>query len=527
MKLTTPRILPLIIFLGAIFCFGESYGQVSSAAFDPNCYFPKIGVSGEIDTIYGAHNDLYLGVGMLNLGPTPDGTSGRLSSALIDPHFASVFTSWPSFNLHQPHVLGRLEFEKGYSIVRLGHFRSPKFTDILCKGGALAPARIYWEDEQGNYDSSRYTELLSSVKGALYNDYSPMAAYTSHISSDSVEDIIYSVFVGNTNTIQDSIYLLYYKGGSRLYLQGKAAYQDSIQFLDRYKEPAVFLFKECQGDFRGVGMNDLLASDAYGNIFYYQNKLPFSMAAVTNALMYDTIYAKWENPGTLYNFQMQELEMHALAKGVGDSSNDFLAFFDTDYGSETIGEIRIFKGGKDFGVNRWTFDSAAFVIHEPYYYDSKYSIGWGNSIKDCGHMTGTNNRLLYVEGSLDGGFYGYHFFYVLGNAIDDKIDMEIGPIPNVGGSSGAIDTLVADNDKLQDVIMGLGAFGLNSGNESNGTIYLIHGSNKIPDRTSSVSARNAVDESPSHILAYPNPCSGHTVLTFDNCSASKMKIQVV
>jgi hypothetical protein len=248
---------------------------------------------------------------------------------------------------------------------------------------------------------------------------------------------------------------------------------------------------------------------------------------MSRALRYDTLFAQWQNPKSVFNTNSKSFSMKALLKLVGDSSEDFLAFFETVYAhrpAQSILEFRIFKGGKDFGAHRWTADSAAFVIHEPYYYDLKYNnMGFGvsGSVYDCGDMTGTGNRVLYIGGSLDGSFYGYHYFYVLGNAISDKIAMFVGPLSPYGGSSGSIDTLVADNDQLQDVIMGLGAY------QGPGAIYLIHGSSKIPVRTNSVVERKAVDESPSHILAYPNPCQQSTVLTFDNCLGQKMTVDVV
>ncbi|MDP4220342.1 MAG: T9SS type A sorting domain-containing protein [Bacteroidota bacterium] len=516
------RISELVLIVAAIFCFGESYGQVSSVAFDPSCYFPKIGVQGEIDTIYGAAHDQYLGNGMLNIGPARGNPFGRMTSHILNDGSQAnqdIFSTGHDFDLHNLQLLGK-NFIR--NIIRRGHFRSPKYSDLVCWDHTSLPAKIDWQDDAGNYDSSRYTILMSSVEGKEYNDYSPMMPYTTYISSDSVEDIINMVVVADS-TEKGKIYLLYFKGGSQLYEKGKIAVADSVLNLQDLANP----HSTIQGDFRGVGRNDLLIDDYSQNILYFKNDPPFSLSSFSYALRYDTIFAQWQNPEAHNAYNSPRLAMRALPKLSEDSSQDFINCFGTSYGGQGFTEFRFFKGGKDFGSHRWTADSAAFVLHEPAFRDPQYMIGFGNHIYDCGDMTGTGNRMLYVEGSRDGLFYGYHFFYVLGAAIDDKVDMFIGPVPNDGQSDGAIDTLVADNDNLQDVIMGLGGFGLNSGNESNGTIYLIHGSNKIPDRTSSVSARRSVDESPSHILAYPNPCSGHTVLTFDNCSASKMKIQVV
>ncbi len=504
---------------------GVTQAQVNSTAFDPNCYFPRIGVSGEIDTIYGAHESQYLGSGLLNIGPTPGDSYGRLSCVLDYDNVNSmvrdsVFSAGHLFNLHKLHILG--ENTINYSI-RRGHFRSPKYSDILYSTRTSKPARIYWQDDQGEFDSSRYTELRTNIKAKFYNDYVPLLPYSSHLSSDSVEDIVYSVLVGNTNTQSDSIFLIYFIGGEQLMKKGKIAYQDSTKFFDTIPPPWVDRIRGVsQGDYRGVGRADIIASDLYGNLFYYKNDPPFSLSGLVSALKFDTIFAKWQNPHSLVPNSENHLSMHAISKHGNDSSYDFLPPFETQYGSRTIQELRIFKGGKDFGTKRWMADSASFVIHEPYFYDNNFRVSrfGGVGLHDCGDMTGTGNHVLYIGADLDGGFYGYHFFYVLGSAIDDKVDMFIGPIPNSG--DGFLDTLTADNDNLQDAILGLSGFGLNNGNEAVGTIYVIHGSNKIPVKTNRVLPISQNDIS---INVFPNPVTnGKCIL--DLRSAPEEDIQV-
>ena len=89
---------------------------------------------------------------------------------------------------------------------------------------------------------------------------------------------------------------------------------------------------------------------------------------------------------------------------------------------------------------------------------------------------------MCVYGSLDASYYGSYFFYVLGNSMDDKVDMFFSMNHFPGLSK--VDTLVADGDKLQDIIMGMTGYysdeDLTLNKRSVGTICVVHGSKKIP-----------------------------------------------
>ncbi len=512
------------IFAFLLFAFsGVARSQVSSTAFDPNCYFPRIGVPGEIDTIYGGKWLENLGAGLVNLGPNINGTYGEIAFADSSAGL-SVFKSWPDFSLHKLRKTRNLYLSQYYRNYQFGHFHSTKYLDILATDdGGRNPARIYWQDDKGEYDSTRYTILLSPIQGKTYNDYSSMRpSYLPNLSSDSIQDIISMIVIADSNETGKS-YLLYFKGES-LRNQAKTAYADSTAFFDIGQRVTV------SGDFRGTGRIDMIAADNYvkfgqnyHNLFYYRNDPPFSMSRLLNSLKYDTLFAQWQNPNNYNN--LNAITMSALSKQSGDSSNDFLLFFATDYGRpQAIEEFRIFRGGKDFGSNRWTADSAAFVLHAPYYYDPNYhALAFGYGLKDCGHMTGTKNHVLYIEGLLDGGFYGYEFFYVLGDAIDDKVDMFIGPIGNGGGASNQVDTIVADNDNLQDIIMGESGFGLDAA-DAHGSIYVIHGSRKIPERTRTVSTGVSGIE---NISIFPNPVTeGKFTLDLSSIEQQNLKVEL-
>jgi hypothetical protein len=513
----------LIIFVFSISLFAfrllPAYSQVSSAAFDPNCYFPRIGVAGEIDTIYGAQHNQGLGGGMINIGPEPGGSYGRISCDLVLDTSAdrvippSIFTTGPNFNIHKLNVAGR--FINTYYVQYFGHFRSTKYLDALAvgdpTGSSSDPARIYWQGDDGNYDTARYTQLMTSAPGKLFSDYYLMRPFHSKISSDTVEDIIYGANAGDTiDLTQERIYFIYFQGGERLYSQGKVALSDSVLYIGKLGNTAsknpwpLGLHGDllAQGDFRGVGRNDFISGNGNNNLLYYHNDAPFSMKSL---LHFDTLFSKWQNPNVGFSQNTKPIVMHAFPKPTGDSSVDFICVV-----SATIENgIGIFKGGKDFGSHRITPDSAAQIIYHPSHYDSRWqSLSFGVSLKDCGDMTGTGNRVLYIEGSSEQELYGSHFFYVLGNSIDDKADMFIGDVPNGGGSSGNLDTLVADNDNHGDVIMGLPGFGLD-GPLFNGTIYLIHGSEKIPVSGRSVSTLNTGQ---NYISVYPNPVTTGTCI---------------
>ncbi|MFI5263124.1 MAG: T9SS type A sorting domain-containing protein [Candidatus Kapaibacterium sp.] len=502
--------------------------QISSAAFDPNCYQPVIGTPGVVDTIYGSKNGQELGSYIKNIGAKKGESNG---SIIIGSGFGvpfvtyPIFQSGPNFNLHNLNAVDT--FNLGYlvhpyNLVKRARFRSSQYTDMLFTMGSsrFAP-RIYWADDQGKYDSTRYTELQSPITGTKGVGYNQINVYSTHLTSDTVEDIIFGIYVFNSSQTLDSVFFLFFKAGDKLHKQGKIAFADSIAFLDTIVQAT----RNCsQGDFRGTGREDLIASNGVGDIFFYKNDRPFSLQKLAQDMKYDTLMAQWQNPiGSTY-FNENQLSMHAFNKSPGDSSVDFMPI------NHNIGRVYLYKGGPTFGSHRLFEDKADFVIRHPGEIDQQWSsINFGGPLFDCGNMTGTGNNVLLAGGDGDAGFYGHYFFYVLGDAMDEKVDMYFGvdDFPDYGG----IDTITADHDGLQDVITGLPGYYSHEdhgkGKQSVGSVWIIHGSKKIPVHSNSVSSRKSVDESPSHILAYPNPCDEHTVLTFDNCSASRMQVQVI
>jgi hypothetical protein len=497
-----------------------AFAQVSSVSFDPKCYQPTIGTPGVVDSIYGSYDGQELGLEIKNLWPEPGNSFGRLTiseSTVITTTFP-LYQTGPTFDLHHLHAIDTFKmWFDGYGPDRVfirGHFRSQKYWDILYRYSSTSddPLRIYWSDDQGNYDTSRYTLLEVKNQPGYKISYGEAQPYTAYMSSDSVEDIIAELkpyFV----TSPDSVFFLYFKGGQRLKDQGSIAYADSMQFFDTIYEGTIYEFSH--GDYRGVGREDLIGSSSIGDVMFYKNDPPFSLQNFVRALKYDTLMAKWQNPNYGSHLQSNEFSMRAFKKAPGDSSVDFMP--------APNGWIYIYKGGPEFGSHRLLESEADFIIHSPSYYDTRFSfLGFPARLYDCGDMTGTGNRVLFAGGAIDGSFFGYFFFYVLGDVMDDKVDMFLGALGN-NGDVNAVDTLTADGDNLQDVILGMSGYGKDNGNQSNGTVWVIHGSKKIPVKGSTVNEQGHYNT--ENISIYPNPVSdGRAMIDLSDVEPQELNI---
>jgi hypothetical protein len=501
------------------------YAQVQSAAFDPNCYQPVIGMPGVVDTIYGSLASQSLGARIKNMGQFPGESSGRI---LIGEGFNSlsnpIYSSSPYFDLHQLHASDTFQLpvhtviEPDF-IVKRTHYRSKQYSDILLvdPNAISTPPRIYWADDEGRYDTSHYTDLLSPITGEFGIEYNGTNIYSAHLSSDSLDDIVYGIIKDDTISTNRTLYLLYFKGGNPLFGKSIAVYADSTVLLDTLHSPLENRMFS-QGDYRGTGREDLIGTTVGKDVLLYKNAKPFSLTQLTYSLKYDTLMARWQNPNGGSNFYANMFCMRAFRKDIGDSSVDLMPTINN--------QIYIFKGGPEFGSHRIFKDSADFIIHHPSYYDSRWvSIGFGTA-HDCGDMTGTGNRVLFVRGDGHAGLFGYFFFYVLGDAMDDKVDMYFEMVGH--GFPGELDTVVADGDKLQDVIIGLPEYrseeDFNLGKELVGSVWVVRGSTNIPAKRSSVTDRG---RSTADISLFPNPVTeGHATLDISAIEPQDLNISV-
>lgn len=479
------RNLQIFVFLLAWFaaadsCPGVLHAQSNqpfkSPALDSNCYFPQIGVPAEIDTIVGNHSNEELGSLVHNLGSNANGNPGNVLLG-TGPAFTSggpseVFSIAPTgtnFNLHDLKAKAQ-QFLPDVINLRFGHFHNRANVDIFDALNWI----IYWADENGNYDSTRHTTLKSNVigdeiEGILGDGGMGFTPYISHLSNDTIDDIVLGYGTNNFDITTDSLILILFNGGSSL-ASKSIAYEDTSANYGRV-DPSHSYHSCVEGDFRGIGREDLVMSDQQRTLFFFRNDPPFRLSALANALRFDTLWTRtanvaWGDSNNYWPDPFCSLVMHALPKKPGDNSYDWVVSVPTSNDSD-LG-IFIFRGGPYFGSHRITIDSAAFVILHP---QVAFEPNWPGQFFDVGDMTGTGNRVFYTLGG--DGSYAYQNFYVTGQALDQKID-----IFNFANAGAFGDTLTADGDNLEDFLMGLPNYSTDSGGI--GSIWLMYGSKQIP-----------------------------------------------
>jgi len=477
-----------------------------SNAFDPNCYIPNVGT--DIDTIYGSRANNALGENILNLGPTQDQTGSRVIIKNIQDNLPnhSIFNIGPGFNIHSLRSGGQKTSFQNHFTVK-GHFRSPKYVDLF----DAESRTIYWSDEEGNYSDSRKTELRSSIRGDA--GYLPREApIVIYLTSDSVQDILWQVvttWFEPTNTL-DSTFLLHFKGGEVLYSKGNIATEDESVNLGDYNSYRYFK----SGDFRGTGRQDILTVDRHRNLFFYKNDNPFDIQQLAISFQKDTLSASWQNPHqTSWGYLFP---MRALAKPNWDKSQDLLLGLNTD--DDRNGSIGFLQTGPNFGSKRITIDDVSYIIHSPYYYDPRFTnMFFPGTLMDCGDMTGTGNRVLLIATGTGGPLSDlYLFFYVTGKALDAKVDMYYVMTRHPGF---AADTITADTDNLQDMLLGFPGYESDKDNSKDrhyvGTIHLLKGSKKIPVRLNPLFSVKELTSDSKKFSVYPNPCKNSVTVSYD------------
>ncbi len=509
----------------------QSNPPFQNPSLDSDCYFPQIGVPGEIDTLYGSVGRQLLGDPIIkNMGTKPDGSYGNILIGNLVPPPSSIFFQYtltqvptgPGFNLHQMvQYLQKLNAENGQTNLGatnslsngfiLGHFRDQQHLDIL------AGTQIYWADDNGNYDSTRFTVLTeniplgnSGIRGGPILPY-----YATHLTSDTIDDIVLSAYTDNTDTFppyvsHDTAYVVLFRGGQQLY--GKDTVSEDTSALLYPMTPNSADFQYCtQADFRGVGRDDLIVSDIGTNLCYYKNDPPFSLSQFAQAVAKDTIFAEWQNPRLANDGTGEQtwFTMRALPKAAGDQSVDFIPVWDTVNTNGNVSPgIFIFRGGSDFGSHRITLDSAAFVIPQPSIFSDD---NWPYNLEDAGDMTGTGNNVLHVCAYNSG--YAWTTFYVTGKALNDKIDIYIDPGNFSEGTFG--DTLTANADSLEDFLMGVPTAINPQGTLAPGALWLLYGSSQIPVHLNPEfsDVKSIPQENGAGLTLAPNPAQSWSVAT--------------
>ncbi len=470
-----------LLLIAVIASTSISFGSVFAQAFDPNCYFPTVGKPGEIDTIYGSKSWQQLSSGM-NIGPAPGRNESRILMYGLpeNPPFITAVSAGSTFNLHNLTVSAKTTLNLQVGQYRTGHFRSQRYTDILRTHPDLGAPTIYWADDLGNFDTARHTTLVPSYRG-FATFYDAMNCYVSRLSSDTVDDVVLGA-VTLILGVLDSNRLIYFKGGEKLYGSRDTAVSDEevavAPYLARYQWR-----HGVQGDWRGVGRDDLITGDGHGNTFYYHNNPPFRLDTLFRSLYSDTLWAARAIPSvdSFNEWLAWALPMVALPNHGVLHYQDLVCISPSVYpvADPRSGDILMFRGGADFGSHRLTTDSAEFVLKSPP--NMTY-------MANCGRMSSSKDETLLLVGGSD-DYYEQDFnFYLLGNSLDDSVDMRYScvgwPYPT------SVDTLSADADGLEDVAVGMAGYVTptdKANGESNvGTVQIVHGSKRIPVKRSDV-----------------------------------------
>ncbi len=512
------KILLIIAFI--VFGYGLAFAQ-----FDPDCYYPKIGE--EIDTIYGSKNNQELGRGFDTVSRFLGDDYARVGTIGSIPGYDKGFKTFktgPDFdirNFQDVETLGGLD-AMNYTdrSVRYGHFRSQKYLDmIVSKLSGYSPDTIYWADDSGRYDRERYTSFVSPLtvdSGYSWDITGVRPSYVTYMTTDTVEDIVMCGVLFHADDSKSKYYLLLYKGGSALYEQGHHALPDSFLELGHLDDVASGIEA---GDFRGTGQKDAIIyrrnKKGFNDIMFYKNDPPFSLSKFYNAMRYDTLMTAWENKVFReYNPSPAAIPiMSAYRRVLSDETKDF--FLSAQTTDDRHLSLWLFKGGPDFGSKRLYLDSPSYFFWHPSHYDGNNFMSvmpFFSISHNMGDMTGTGNNVLCARGILPvGGQTCLWGFYVLGDAMDDKIDMFFStqyvgwPIP-----------ITADSDNMTDALLGMPFIVSDKdkakGWEDVGSIGLLHGSKKIPVRKKAIHHKFTLQT--GTLSVFPNPASTATTISF-------------
>jgi hypothetical protein len=481
-----------------------------SPAFLPGAYLPQVGVSGEIDTIYG-WNAQFGGFGdnLINIGPPIYGGYGSIAGRDFEEYPVNFrsFSTGPNFDLHNLNFDSRvncpLALNEGLEIIFIGPIRTSRSHDIvLADHDGNKPPRIYWEGNDGRYDSASFTILATPRASAGNSSNYEIAPVFGHFVSDTVNDIFFESAAYHADF--DSLFLNFIRGGSTLAAGPRLHLSDSIE-LARYfphaLHAAVVSFVVA-GEFRASKHADLLrltlADTGRGivqNAIFIRNETPFSLKRIADEWDLDSILVERENPGLRIGSKF-------WAFSALDHSHDFCQ--DAVLRLVTEGQeegLYIFRGGPDFGSHRITVDSAAFVLPHPRKFDGDWKFLQFIDIRIVGDISGKGVPMLCEQYAW--GYQAYYFFYGLQRGISDHASA----FWTVYSGGGTYDSVTADRDRIEDVIFGQTAFSNNgTAFDGKGAIFVMHGSPTIPVEGLDVAVSRPLQK--QEIRIFPNPSNG-------------------
>ncbi len=513
--------LSFVLLLLCVAGVGQSFAQL---AYDSACYFPRINNPADFDTIYGSSAHQHLGELLGTMPPLKGQPYGRLlfsvKGTINDaPDNLTSFETGPTFDLHHLKKIKKYSFEfpfwPGY--VRYGHFRNSSSVDMMVyDGGYGAHPIIYWADENGDYDSSRTTQFIPNQLGPYGTPAGNMSVYVDHFSSDTVEDVVFGMELTHFKIKPDSVFMFYVKGGQQLYDKGRIAMWDDSAYWDNkyYNQSGAVdstMRFRVQGDFRGTGRQDLITMDGYGNLYFFRNDPPFDLHRFVRSIQEDTLLVMRDyslggplGPNDSY-LTLNLLSLAAFPKKSGDRSVDFAIAPKTHKDPNYHRGIYLFQGGPHFGEKRIGYDSSDFLIRHPSYYGLGVVLDWP-TMANLGDITGTGNTVLITGGGIGLGT-GFIGMYVLGKALDDKIDLFI---PYYHGA-GWWTTMRATANDIPSFIKSTTVANSDEdeakGKQQVGGIQLLKGASKIPVRLNPLFSVAGATPTDATVTVYPNPVS--------------------
>lgn len=525
-------------FLLLFLALGLSIGHVTpirgqAPVLDPNCYFPQDDDPSQIDSIYGSRHQQGMGWGIQNLGTlwSDDPLAYvRIDNLVAGKNSSEAIATGVDFNLRSLKKRPFTNF-KIPGFVRFAHFRSKQWLDMYTV--IDDNATIYWQADDGTYDSARSSILRLPRPWAHDTTYSSLP-YT---------DPYIATFSGNeTATIIQAVHLVYYEGRKdsvfflRYHFEGEAnharivhpkeaRYFDTIRY---FKGQYPYVFQ--QDAWRNNTEIDLLCHDPFGNATYYRNDKPFSLTEFLRAIHEDTIMTRWENPRISSRNQFDPQvhvvrSMPCLPRASWDKSQDLIFATKLDSLDSDDLHLIIFKGGPEMGKSRFYVDSAAMLIRSPGSHSDFPFTGMSYDVSNAGDMTGTGNNVLMWEGS--GSLRNYFFFYVTGKALDSLADIFFAMEPY---AYSQLDTLTANADKFQDVIMSHPVFYTwedhDRGKHDVGTVRVVYGSSKIPVRLNPKFSVPGNTTEASTALAWPNPFIDRITLSAKFNIAEDIQVEI-
>lgn len=466
-----------------------------SPAFDSNVYFPDLENPDEIQTLVSTEENPFTIIvktipssqvspyGQLLFGGPPN-----------QPPFLNIVKGGPEFSTWRIKNAQKLDLPQEAEYF-FGHFRGPMYTDLLCRWYLFPGYRIYWSDDQGNYSVNRYSTLLNPVDtGGAIGFWPDQNAYITDLNEDGLDDILFMAqhreFIPNR---PEDTYVYQFTSDNSWREKDSIEPTDFIM-VSPHDEGSFSRRFFIPGDFRGTGQKDLVVRDENANLLFFPLSFPFALEAFKLAIIHDTVWTVWENPA-LRDAKHIGGNIQAVDAIPDPNGAEELMFF--YYTSDQRNRsMFLFKGGEAFGRSRLYLDNSDFVLYPPSFYDDRFEglpIGQAYPVGD---ISGSNNGSVFrIATELTTTYY---LFYVLGEALDDKVDMAF-YTDNNGSAGGTADSITANNDKYTDV-----AIAHNTYERGKGGMHIVYGSPRIPvtlsPKFSKISLTNDLEAS-----VYPNP----------------------